>query len=87
MGTIDGSGRRPLLAHTSKTARTVAAIGAATLGLTALLAGAPRADAAVTCSYDGVFKLVTIEFGAHDDDEVELVAEAFAVEPRVIAAA
>jgi hypothetical protein len=41
----------------------------------------------VTCSYDGVFKLVTIEFGAHDDDEVELVAEAFAVEPRVIAAA
>jgi hypothetical protein len=44
-------------------------------------------NGSVTCSYDGVFKLVTIEFGAHDDDEVELVAEAFAVEPRVIAAA
>jgi Ca2+-binding RTX toxin-like protein len=64
MGTIHGSGGCPLLATT---ARTAVAIGAATLGLIAALAGASRADAAVTCSYDDVFKLVTIELGANGD--------------------
>jgi Ca2+-binding RTX toxin-like protein len=64
MGTIHGSGGCPLLATT---ARTAVAIGAATLGLIAALAGASRADAAVTCSYDDVFKLVTIELNEHND--------------------
>jgi Ca2+-binding RTX toxin-like protein len=44
--------------------RAAAAIGAVTL---AALAGASAADAAVTCTYDQTFKLVTVELGAHFD--------------------
>jgi Ca2+-binding RTX toxin-like protein len=55
MSTLHGSRRRPLLATTLA------------VGLTAALAGASRAEAAVTCRYDDLLKLVAIELGEHFD--------------------
>jgi Ca2+-binding RTX toxin-like protein len=56
MSTIHGSGRRPLRAM------------AVAIGLTAALTAASPAGAAVTCSYDGGFNVVSIELGATSDE-------------------